>query len=255
MSQWPLRFAKARAACRGGLHALSVRSFAGDSIRIPLAGHRRFWVGDMQDADLVSYLAARLPDDGVFLDVGANIGVYSAALARAKRGRLRGAAFEPVPATHRLLRETLRLNGMDGFLAEQTALGSARAELMLSAHGGGANNALVSGPSSSVPTVKVPCIRLDDWVESHAALVPDAMKIDVEGQELAVLEGAVRVLANRRPVLAIECHCASWPALGISAATVTELLAKAGYQEFRDRSGAHVDLVGSRATVQILCTA
>jgi len=254
-SPWPRRLSKVRAALAGGLRALAVEGVPGSSLRIPLAAHRRYWAGPMGDADLIAFLAAALPRDGVFLDVGANIGVYSVALAAARGGWLRGAAFEPVPETHRLLEQMLALNGLEGFVAERLALSGARGMLRFSAARGGANNfALSGGAVADGPVVTVDAVRLDDWVGAHPELAPDAVKIDVEGYELEVLKGGAETLARRRPPLVVKCHCASWPELGVSAADVERQLRGLGYRTLEGRGGGPVNLGACRETVQVLCT-
>jgi FkbM family methyltransferase len=252
MNKWFNRAMKVGAALKGGGRYLPMRGLPGTTIRIPLAAHRGFWPGAMPDADLVSFLAQALPPDGVFLDVGANVGTYSAAVAVAKGGRVRGAAFEPVPTTHALLRRTMELNGMDGFRAEAVALSSRSEALHLTGHGGGGNNFIVPAGDAR-GQVNARGVTLDDWVEAHPDLAPGAMKIDVEGFELEVLRGARSVLTRFKPALVIECHCASWPAAGVKAADVAVLLHDCGYPVLVDRRGAEVDLAASERTIHVLC--
>lgn len=254
LSAWHHRLSKAAALVAGSFRGLAVAPAPGTRILLPLAGHRRFWSGPSPDADLISFLSRAVPENGVFLDVGANIGVFSAALARARRGRLRGAAFEPVPLTHRLLESTLRLNKVTGFRAERIALAEEGGTLRLSSFGGGANNFVVRAEDGG-PSVVVPAMSLDEWVEQHPDLLPDAMKIDVEGLELAVLRGGRRTLGARRPALVVECHCACWPGLGILPDEVERLLRSLGYSSLADRRGRSVSLVGVRETIQLLCAA
>jgi len=253
MSKWSNRGSKVFAALVGGFRYLPMQGVAGTTIRIPLAAHRGFWPGPMPDADLIAFLAGALPDEGgVFLDVGGNIGTYPAALAAVKQGKLRGAAFEPVPKTNMLLRRTLDLNGLEGFLAEAVALSSREAELRFTAYAGGGNNFIVQrgDPRSQVVAHST---TLDGWVDAHPDLAPDAIKIDVEGHELEVLKGGMKVLARCRPALVLECHCASWLSLGVDAAEVNATLRQCGYAAPVDRSGAPVELLDRRETVHLLC--
>jgi FkbM family methyltransferase len=252
MSKWLNIAAKVRAALEGRLQYLPLQAVPGTRIRIPLNAHRAYWSGPMPDADLVAFLAGSLPrEGGVFLDIGANIGTYSAAVAAASRGHVRGAAFEPVPTTHALLNRTLALNGLSGFRAEIVALSSKQERLHFTAYGGGGNNFIVSEGDDRGQIV-AHSTTLDAWVEAHPGLAPDAVKIDVEGHELEVLKGGRTVLARFRPALVIECHCASWEAQHVSATEVVELLRGCGYPEPVDRRGAPVDLTRCTQTVHIL---
>jgi len=252
MSKWSNRAFKVAAALVGGFRYLSMEGVPGTKIRIPFKAHRGFWVGPMPDADLVTFLASALPGtDGVFLDVGANIGTYSAVLGVMKKGRLRGAAFEPVPTTNALLRRTLELNGLDEFLAEASALSSSPANLIFSGYEGGGNNFIVP-PGDARARLNVRGTTLDAWMEAHPELPPDAIKIDVEGHELEVLKGGRATLARFRPALVIECHCASWPVAGVRGEDFNSLLAGCGYSEPMGRDGCTVDLTRCRETVHVL---
>jgi FkbM family methyltransferase len=77
---------------------------------------------------------------------------------------------------------------------------------------------------ADVTTTKVAMITLDGFT-AQCGLVPDVVKIDVEGAELAVLRGARRVLAESRPLLVFE----AWPQRGDRRA-IFALLSDAGYR-------------------------
>ena len=253
MAKWSNRVSKVVAAMAGSFRYPPMEGAPGTTIRIPLAAHRRFRSGPMQDADLVAFLVNALPDaGGVFLDVGANIGTYSAAIGVVRGGKLRGAAFEPVPTTNALLRRTLALNGLDGFLAEAVALSSHEAQLRLSATAGGENNFIVPLEDTRRQVV-ARSTTLDASVAAHPELAPDAIKIDVEGHELEVLKGGLRVLSRFRPARVLECHCASWPALGVDPAEVAGALDQCGCAAPSDRKGTVVDLRKCTETIHVLC--
>jgi hypothetical protein len=81
-----------------------------------------------------------------------------------------------------------------------------------------------------------------------------AIKIDVEGQELEVLEGAVETIRRWKPRLVIKCHCASWDELNVDRRRFAELIDSFGYRHLADTSGASADLGTARRTVHLLCS-
>ncbi|MFZ4409597.1 MAG: FkbM family methyltransferase [Paracraurococcus sp.] len=158
-------------------------------------------------AELAAVAAAVLPPDGVVLDVGANIGLSALALVPLlPQGRI--LAVEPAPATAAALRRTLALNGLaDRVAVEPVALGAVpgEAEFHAADHSAGAH-LLDPGTlgGAALPRVRVPVETVDALVDRHGFGRLDLIKIDVEGFETEVLDGAAATLARFRPVVLAE---------------------------------------------------
>jgi len=119
-----------------------------------------------------------------FLDVGANIGVYSILLSEVPQ--LTVYAFEPHPVTFRYLEENIAINPGRAVCAEQSAVGNYDGTIHFTDDPGSAINRVL--PSDENGGIVVPICRLDTFCRSRR-ITPDIVKIDVEGYELAVLEG------------------------------------------------------------------
>ena len=167
------------------------------------------------DAHLRAVMAALLRPDANVIDVGANAGdVLAEAVRLAPRGR--HIAFEPLPDLAARLRE--RFPGVEVRAAAlSNRAGEATFQRRLDADSRSGLLAL-GGPSEPLT---VPLERLDDVLEE--SYVPDLIKIDVEGAELAVLEGALGTLTRHRPVVAFE-HGSAALAYGTTHGMVHELL-------------------------------
>jgi FkbM family methyltransferase len=125
-----------------------------------------------------------------FIDVGANVGVYS--LLAAGRGA-QVLALEPVPDTYEQLLDNLYLNRLHMRVdARNTGVGSARGELQFSTQSGSTNHALAQGESAD-HSVSVAVDALD---EIAAGMNPTMIKIDVEGFEAEVIRGATHLLSQ-----------------------------------------------------------
>src|SRR5215471_6686606 len=175
---WVRRFTKGRSLLAGHFRSLETLITPGVTMTIPLSAHRQYWSGPSPDRDLIEFLSHALPENGLFLDVGANIGFYSAALWVLRGGGIRGAAFEAVPTTQDLLETTLRLNGAP-FSVERTAVSDHKGTLKLSAFDHGSNNIWVKNDDGRRPTVEVPTVSLDEWCGAEPTRIPGAIKIDV----------------------------------------------------------------------------
>jgi FkbM family methyltransferase len=140
-------------------------------------------------------LANLFRDGDVFIDVGANIGLYSKLLSRLQTfcPRLRVVAFEPHPVTFQRLKENLRTTSAE---VHCIALSGSTSRLQF-----------FEGPASAVfSTEKSPFSSQNRpvWIETKRLdeiSLPDGpivLKIDVEGHEFEVLRGATGLFETRR---------------------------------------------------------
>ncbi|WP_051212205.1 FkbM family methyltransferase [Rubritepida flocculans] len=158
-------------------------------------------------AALAAVAAAAVPEEGVILDVGANIGLSVLALAPlVPRGRI--IAVEPGPRTAAALAETVALNGLGARVAcAALALSDVPGEALFhdAEHSAGAH---LMDPATldaaSLPTLRVPVTTLDALVAEHGLARLDFVKIDVEGFESEVLAGGAASLARHRPLVFAE---------------------------------------------------
>lgn len=148
--------------------------------------------------------------DSICFDVGANIGLYSLGLSQlAPRGRVY--AFEPSAGAFHWLRHNLDANGVANVEAVRHAVGDRVGTIsfhdvaFFTAGSFTAEEGSYLGSEAVGSTlVEVPCTTLDAFVESAGVERVDVVKIDVEGAELSVLDGAKRTLAEHRPTVVME---------------------------------------------------
>lgn len=140
-----------------------------------------------------------IPPHAVVADIGANIGAHTVAFARLVPD---GAviAFEPLPFMFAMLQGNIALNGLTNVRAFNEAVGAEHGKLTVPAidytkqdnYGG----LCLIGHNQGNP---VPMVRLDDRLA-----VCHFLKVDVEGMEQSVLEGAQRIISQCRPALYLE---------------------------------------------------
>ncbi len=129
-----------------------------------------------------------------FVDIGANIGLFSVVGAKAvgKIGKIY--CFEPEPGNHALLQENLALNKVNA-ITEQLAVGAKKATLQLQIEKNsiGTHSLLQRDNKSIEHQIEVRVVKLDDYFTKKLGSI-DVLKIDVEGYEPFVLKGAENVL-------------------------------------------------------------
>jgi FkbM family methyltransferase len=147
--------------------------------------------------DLAAWLRlAELAEWTDIVDVGANYGEFIAALPRADRVAI--AAFEPNPAVAQLLARTCAAARLS-VAVERAAVGSGADDLVLhlGAESSGRSSVVSGGEKISSRELLVPQVRLADYLRARLGDERSTrrvlLKIDIEGHELAALEGLAPV--------------------------------------------------------------
>lgn len=194
---------------------------AGPAEGLKVVGERRSlaWLSGGVEREIQSIVEDELPRDGVFVDAGASIGFFSLLGARLVGPAGHVIAFEPQPAAAASIRANADLNAFDQVTVVEAALSSASGRGVL--HGVGTATAHISTDQEPTDGLLVDRVSLDEFLGARPGLVPDLVKIDVEGHELDVLAGMRATLADHGPTLLVELHG--------EAAPVVDVLLDAGY--------------------------
>jgi FkbM family methyltransferase len=150
----------------------------------------------------IDWIESAMRAGDVFYDIGANVGAYSLVAAKKPGGGARVFAFDPSYANLASLCANILTNdAVDQITPVPVALSNA-SELTVfnlrTLEPGGARHTLGDAPSKEGPTLypqPAMTFRLDDLVERFRLPPPNHIKLDVDGGELAVLEGASKTLA------------------------------------------------------------
>jgi FkbM family methyltransferase len=156
----------------------------------------------VQHDPLESFIAEHVPGR-TFWDLGANIGYFS--LCAARDARL-VRAFEPEPSNLQLLRRNVEMNDFDNIEIHQLAVGAENGtvELYRDTTEGSGRHSLAADSGHDGESCSVSARTMDALVEEYEE--PDLVKIDVEGAEGRVLEGAMETLESGRVEWLIEVH-------------------------------------------------
>lgn len=219
----------------------------GETYRVdPRLRHR---LGPNYDAPVAAFIRERIRAGAVCLDVGANVGVYVLQFARWAGPAGRVVAFEPNPGALKALHRHVEMNDLSGRVEVVAAAVGAQAgdaTMYASDTDGmsrlGAPNELIA---ERVREITVPVVTLDEFCEARA-LEPDWLLIDIEGFEIAALEGARRLLARRGRQLhvVVELHPNVWDSAATTRAGAEALLSELGLRAVpltgqRDALGEH----------------
>lgn len=137
----------------------------------------------------LEFLKDVLNKNDIFLDIGANIGIFSlVAASKITSGKIY--AFEPFPDVYDKLSENIRLNDLGHLIKvvkKVVSDKSGKEEFLLEDKSETAS--IVNRTNRNLAFKKIPSIKLDDFISAEHLQYIDLVKIDVEGAEFKVLKG------------------------------------------------------------------
>jgi len=168
------------------------------------------YLGSYEKCELDILLGRTFPKDLVFWDIGANIGLYSILFGKKyPSGKI--VSFEPNKQLHGLLASNFALNQVSNYRIEGVALSndSGMGEMSIDDSRPGAGRIKQeSRSSSSSETFQI--ISGEEYLKLNPELLPDLIKIDVEGHEPEVVRGISEILSSKKPTLTIEVFKNLW---------------------------------------------
>jgi len=186
-----------------------------------------------KEPDTVAWIERIASPEAVFYDIGANIGAYS--LIAASLGA-RVVAFEPMPENLRSLHENVGINALEGRITAAPFVVGARAGIIsfqVPDQSSGASWGFREGSASPHGQVFL-TLSLDSSIPLFGFALPTALKVDVDGGEIEVLQGAVVTL--RSPTLSSVMVEAD----DVQRADVERLMVEAGFKlEAETRMDVH----------------
>lgn len=143
----------------------------------------------------------------VLHDIGANCGYYS---LRYSTNCKQIFSFEPVSTTFKHLKKNIDNNTISNIIPLKFGLAENNESKTINLYSSSGNNSIFdrkiphNHPLKKVGTEMIVLRKLDSLIESGELTIPDIIKIDVEGAELAVLKGAKKTINLHRPTILLE---------------------------------------------------
>jgi FkbM family methyltransferase len=153
----------------------------------------------------------------VFVDIGANIGIYAIPLAK-RLGKV--IAFEPHPKTSQLLEESIEINHLDNVLLIKKPVGDSKEKISFDLTDEPVHAGFNIKSYKSSSSIKIQIVDLDTALAMESKI--DWLLIDVNTFEVNVLNGARNILRKHAPKIIIEHR-------PYNALKVNEILTKEGY--------------------------
>lgn len=163
-----------------------------------------YFLGEYEKAELTS-IKQFLNHDSIFIDIGANIGLYTLFASKIinKNGQI--ISFEPFSENFKSLAKNVSLNRVSNVSLEKMAIGEKDGVIKLYYDENEKNSGMVSTISlEKGAQEEVKLISLDSYLKNESFTKIDLIKIDIEGFEHSALLGMKSTLTRYHPTLLIE---------------------------------------------------
>ncbi|MBI2730281.1 MAG: FkbM family methyltransferase [Sphingobacteriales bacterium] len=171
---------------------------------------RRAWLYRLRsDAGEISYLLNKVPEGSVVFDIGAHKGAYTYWMQKAAGNEGKVISFEPQQKGFTFLRALVKTMRWQNVIVENLALSNLISEKTLfikkQALSISYEASLENKYADNFMEEKVSTITINDYCK-RKNMVPSFIKIDVEGHEWEVLQGAEEILQEYHPAILLECE-------------------------------------------------
>ncbi|MFE9120978.1 FkbM family methyltransferase [Streptomyces sp. NPDC007172] len=198
---------------------------------------RYLYLFGVWEPHMTHWLRQRLKPGDTFIDVGANVGVFSVLGSRLVGGAGQVVAIEASPTFHRRLLRNAALNHCDNLRAINTAVSDGHRTLtfvLAGSHNMGANSIVpYDGPAES--TFEMEAVPLSELLEPDEVAGARVIKIDVEGAEGSVVRGLAPLLDDLRQdvEIAVEVTPDRMAQLGDCVHELLAIMREHGFHAYR----------------------
>jgi len=184
----------------------------------PLANYKwfcdnshQFWMPlGLYEKETTEWLINAINNGDIFFDIGANAGYFSLLGSRYCGEGGQVIAFEPIPSNCNVINQHLNENNINNIIVENIAISKNTEKVNFSIQHNNANShmeniSITHAVENKKKSIQVSAMSLDDYIDK-CKTIPNVIKVDVEGAETLVLEGATRLLQNFNAIWIISTH-------------------------------------------------
>ena len=198
----------------------------GNAFRIDPLSRSHF--SENYESNVAEFIRKRVQKNSICLNVGANIGIYVLQFCKWSEPDGRVIAFEPNPQAREILNKHIAWNGFHHRVTvEPFAVGDSVGQGTLFAAGADGMSRLAEANvaiADRVSPVPVQVVTLDDYCKRNS-LIPDWIIMDIEGFEIAALNGAKEMIRKAPNLnMVVEMHPNVWNSANSNPETAKALI-------------------------------
>lgn len=163
-----------------------------------------FFLGEYENAEL-KMLEKHLKPGDTFIDLGANLGIYTLHASRIVGEKGKVISFEPFSINHNAIKKHIEINTLSNVRLEKLAVGSESGTITMYLDETEGNLGMVTAnyiENAKEETVEI--VSIDEYLKSKPLQKIDFIKIDIEGFEYPTLLGLKNTLEKYHPAILIE---------------------------------------------------
>ena len=173
----------------------------------------------------------------ILFDIGGNIGVIATILAKLMKPGTVVYSFEPAPLSYKYLADTARVQkGNAKIIPVNLAISNNNDKLHFTNDGNSCTNHIASSEEANI--ISVDCITIDAFCSKNKVM-PQVMKIDIEGAEYWALQGMQQTLRNNNITVLVEIHQGYLAEHNITGPMFGEIIRNIGYRAWTE-SGTEI---------------
>lgn len=181
-----------------------------------------------------------IPPGSVVLDIGGSFGIFAVFMAHFTGPKGKVHSFEPGKFSFEQITANVALNGLGERISVHRVAASDIPATLRLFHVGNAPVTFSVGGAEGMAAEEVPAVRVADVIPAEEAARVGFIKIDVEGYELAALEGARPILEANHPPIMFEVSADALARQGQTPADIFAYLGGYGYRMWRLEAGRFV---------------
>lgn len=165
--------------------------------------------------------------NNTFIDVGGHIGTTSIPYAKLFKNVI---AFEPNKKSYNFFVENIKNNNINNITLYNKGVFNKNTNCKVIQHEGGNSGCFYIKECNENDENSIEVVKLDDIISDNYII--DFLKIDTEGSELYVLEGAINIITKYKPLIQIETNVCSNKYFGYDKEKIFEFMYKNNYKIF-----------------------
>lgn len=180
----------------------------------------------------LAYLKQVLSPGKVFVDAGANFGIYTTIASRLVENSGVVLTFEPAIETYPILDRNVKINQLENVRVFHAAVSDQEGVTRFYHNNDAPNSYSLGAANDNTEFEEIETLTLEKVFEQEKIKRFDLMKIDVEGAEELVLQGAKSLIEQMQPEIIFEVSGKGAERLGLSQDGAWNFLQELGYSFF-----------------------